>query len=194
MISDMELAARVAGSGDQAAFQQLVERHQAAIRRFLRRLAAGDHGTADDLAQETFLLAFRKLHTLKSGSSFTSWLHTIAYRQFLQFQRKHARQTVMAEPPEQSVDTRQAVDAEILLPILMKQVSAEERACLTLAYATGMSHPEIVKITGLPLGTVKSHISRGRQKLQKWLKEHDHPISGPGHASTASPASEARHA
>ena len=60
MISDLELAARVAGSDDQAAFQQLVERHQAAIRRFLRRLASGDHGTADDLAQETFVLAYRK--------------------------------------------------------------------------------------------------------------------------------------
>ena len=57
MISDLELAARVAGSNDQAAFQQLVERHQGAIRGFLRRLLAGDHGTADALAQETFLLA-----------------------------------------------------------------------------------------------------------------------------------------
>jgi RNA polymerase sigma-70 factor (ECF subfamily) len=193
MISDMELAARVAGSGDQAAFQQLVERHQAAIRRFLRRLVAGDHGTADDLAQETFLLAYRKLHTLKSGSSFTSWLHTIAYRQFLQFRRKHARQTVMAEPPEQSIDTRQAIDAEILLPRLMQQVSTEERACLTLAYATGMSHPEIEKITGLPLGTVKSHISRGRQKLQQWLKDNDHSVPQQGQDGGAASASEAQH-
>lgn len=192
MISDLELVALVVGSDDQAAFQQLVERHQAAIRRFLRRMLAGDHGTADDLAQETFLMAYRKLATLKSGSSLNSWLHSIAYRQFLQHRRKHARQLVMAEPPEPSIDPRQALDAEILLPVLMRQVSPEERACLTLAYAAGMTHPNIVEITGLPLGTVKSHISRGRLKLQQWLKEHDHSIPNEGPATGNVPASEAR--
>jgi RNA polymerase sigma-70 factor (ECF subfamily) len=189
-MSDRTLAARVAGSDDQAAFQQLVERHQAAIRGFLRRLLAGDHGTADDLAQETFLLAYRKMPTWKASGSFSSWLHTIAYRQFLQFRRKLGRQQVMAEPPDSGFDPTPSVDAEILLPLLMRQVGPEERACLTLAYAAGMSHPEIVEITGLALGTVKSHIFRGRQKLQQWLKEHDHSIQTPG----TDPANEARHA
>jgi RNA polymerase sigma-70 factor (ECF subfamily) len=189
VISDLELAARVAGSDDQAAFQQLVERHQAAIRGFLRRLLAGDHGTADDLAQETFVLAYRKIPGWRASGTFSSWLHAIAYRQFLQFRRKHARQQVMAEPPDAGIDPRQAVDAKIMAPQLMQLVSPEERACLTLAYANGMTHPEIVEITGLPLGTVKSHISRGRQKLQQWLKENDHSFqtTGPG------PAKEARH-
>jgi RNA polymerase sigma-70 factor (ECF subfamily) len=153
-------------------------------------LVAGDHGTADDLAQETFLLAYRKLHTLKSGGSFRSWLHTIAYRQFLQHNRKHERQTVMAEPPEQSVDTRKAVDAEILVPMLMQQIGPEERACLTLAYAAGMSHPEIAGITGHALGTVKSHIQRGKKKLQNWLEKHDHSLQTSSKAGS-NPAQEA---
>jgi RNA polymerase sigma-70 factor (ECF subfamily) len=190
MLSDLDLAARVAGSDDQAAFQQLVERHQGAIRGFLRRLLAGDHGTADDLAQETFLLAYRKIAGWKGSGTFSSWLHTIAYRQFLQFRRKHARQQVMAEPPDAGVDPGHAVDAGIMLPQLMRLVSTEERACLTLAYATGMTHPEIVEITGLPLGTVKTHISRGRQKLQQWLKDNDHSLP----TAVGDPASEAKHA
>ena len=177
MISDMELVARVTASDDQAAFRLLVERHQGAIRGFLGRLLAGDHGTADDLAQDTFLLAYRKMHTLKSGNSLLSWLHSIAYRQFLQHSRKHARQRVMSEPPEPHHDPRQAVDAEILAPALMKQVNENERVCLTLAYAAGMSHPEIGEVTGMPLGTVKSHITRGKQKLKDWLTENDHSIS-----------------
>ena len=177
MISDQELVIRVTGSNDQVAFQQLVERHQAAIRGFLRRLASGDHGTADDLAQDTFLMAYRKLHTFKSTGSLLSWLHTIAYRQFLQHMRKHARQQVMAEPPEQSHDPRTAVDSEMLAQRLMGFVSPEERSCLTVAYSAGISHADIVKVTGFPLGTVKSHIQRGKQKLQRWLKDHDHPIS-----------------
>ena len=190
MISDLELATRVTGSDDQAAFQALVERHQASIRRFLRRLLAGDHGTADDLAQETFLLAYRKMPTWRAQGSFSSWLHTIAYRQFLQFRRHNSRQVVLAEPPDRGFDPAASTDAEIMLPRLMRQVSPEERACLTLAYANGMSHPEIAAVTRLPLGTVKSHISRGRQKLQQWLKENDHSIQN---AETA-PPSEANHA
>lgn len=188
MISDMELVARVTGFNDQAAFQELVQRHQAAIRGFLGRLMSGDHGTADDLAQETFLMAYRKMHTLKSSGSLVSWLHTIAYRQFLQHTRKHARQQVMAEPPDQGSDPRQAVDAEILVPRLMSLVSSEERACLTLAYAGGMSHHEIGEITDMPLGTVKSHIQRGKNKLQKWLIKHDHSISDKATAKLAKEA------
>ena len=186
MISDQELVARVTGSDDQAAFRLIVERHQAAIRGFLRRLLSGDRGTADDLAQDTFLLAYRKLHTLKSGGSLVSWLHSIAYRQFLQHGRKHGRQTVMAEPPDAGHDPQSEVDAELMAPRLMAQVNEQERICLTLAYAAGMSHPEIREVTGMPLGTVKSHITRGKRKLQEWLEEHDHSISnqsgptGPG--------------
>ncbi len=94
--------------------------------------------------------------------------------------RKHSRQQVMADPPDHGQDTRSAVDAEILVPKLMKLVNPEERACLTLAYAAGMAHPEISGITGMPLGTVKSHIQRGKQKLQRWLDEHDHSIQNKG--------------
>jgi RNA polymerase sigma-70 factor (ECF subfamily) len=177
MISDSELVARVTGSDDTEAFELLVGRYQGAIRGFLRRLTAGDEGTADDLAQDTFLQTYRKLHTLKAGQSLESWLHTIAYRQFLGHRRKHHRQQVMAEPPEAGHDPRRAVDAQILLPRLLRLVSDEERACLTLAYAEGMSHPEIGQVTGFPLGTVKSHIQRGKQKLKRWLEDHDHSIS-----------------
>jgi RNA polymerase sigma-70 factor (ECF subfamily) len=194
MISDLDLVALVAGSNDQAAFQELVVRHQSAIRGFLRRLLAGDHGTADDLAQDTFLIAYRKIQTFKSSGSFVSWLHTIAYRQFLQFTRKHSRQQVMAEPPEQGIDQRQAVDAEILTQRLMGLVSPEERTCLTLAYASGMSHPEIARVTQNPLGTVKSHIQRGKQKLQRWLKDHDHTIPTQGTNAGTKPVEEARRA
>jgi len=194
MIPDLELVARVTSSNDQAAFQLLVERHQSAIRGFLRRLLTGDYGTADDLAQETFLLAYRKMHTLKSGGSVGAWLHSIAYRQFLQFTRKHARQRVMAETPEQSHDPRHETDAEILVQKLMGFVSPEERACMTLAYSAGMSHPEIVEVTGFPMGTVKSHIQRGKQKLQRWLQDHDHSLPKDKPTNGSGPDQEAQRA
>ena len=101
---------------------------------------------------------------------------------------------VMAESPEQGHDPGPSVDAEILVQRLMGFVSPEERACLTLAYAAGMSHPEIGKITDLPLGTVKSHIQRGKHKLQRWLQDHDHSIPKDKTRAGAAPAKEARSA
>ena len=189
MISDFELVMRVIGSDDQAAFQQLVQRHQAAIRRFLRRLLCGDQAEADDLAQDTFLLVYRKLATWRASGSFSTWLHSIAYRQFLRHLRKHGRQFVMAEPPDTGFDPGESVDAEIMLPRLMRQVTPDQRVCLTLAFAAGMSHAEIGVITGLPVGSVKSHIFRGRQKLQQWLNEHDHSLRTAG----ADPATGVQH-
>ena len=72
------------------------------------------------------------------------------------------RQVGALDPPLAVIDAdpRQAVDAEILAPVLMKQVNEKERVCLTLAYAAGMSHPEIGEVTGMPLGNVKSHITQ----------------------------------
>ena len=100
MISDKELATRVAISGDQRAFTLLVDRHQSAIRNYLRRLMAGDDATADDLSQETFLAAFLKMSSWRGTAKFSTWLHTIAYRKFLDYQRKHKRHLVMAVVPD----------------------------------------------------------------------------------------------
>jgi len=188
MASDLELATRVAGSDDQVAFCSLVERHQATIRRFLRRLLCGDHSTADDLAQQCFLQAYLKIHTWRAKGSFVSWLHTIAYRQFLQHSGKQAQQPVMAWSLQSHFEQENgpvgeagtAVDAEMMTQQLLEMVSPEERVCLTLAFAAGMSHAEICNISGLPLGTVKSHIQRGRQKLQNWLENNDHSIQKTG--------------
>lgn len=176
MLSDKELATRVAVSNDSAAFTQLVEQHQLPIRQFLRRLTAGDHSTADDLAQDTFLVAYKKLGTWSGAGTLKSWLHTIAYRQFLDHIKKHSRMQVMAEVPQDGFDTRQALDAEILVQKLLGKLGTTDRTCITLAYAAGMSHSEISAIVELPLGSVKSRIHRAKLKLQKWLEQHDHPV------------------
>ena len=116
MISDAQLVARARGGADEEAFRLIVERYQAAIRGFLRRLLSGDHSTADDLAQDTFLLAYRKLHTLRNARGLASWLHSIAYRQFLQHTRKHGRTRLAEEPPDAGHDPRDATTARRDVP------------------------------------------------------------------------------
>ncbi|MAO67731.1 MULTISPECIES: sigma-70 family RNA polymerase sigma factor [Idiomarina] len=87
-MNDKALIARVIARGDQHAFATLVRQHQNGVRHFLRRLTAGDHAQADDLAQEVFLRAYKSLKSFRAEASFSSWLHSIAYRSFLNEQRK----------------------------------------------------------------------------------------------------------
>ena len=192
MESDRELATRVAMNGDPDAFAVLVERHQSKIRCFLRRLLGGDDSAADDLAQETFLAAYQKMHTFRGQAALGTWLHTIAYRQFVSLTRKQKRMQVMAEVPDAGVDPRNSTDSEILARQLLAQLGPEDRACLTLAYSVGMSHAEIARVVDQPLGSVKARIHRAKIKLQQWMENHDHSLQTP--AGQKVPASEDRHA
>jgi RNA polymerase sigma-70 factor (ECF subfamily) len=192
MASDRELATRVAVNGDPDAFAMLVERHQSKIRAFLRRLLSNDDAAADDLAQETFLAAYQKMHTFRGQAALGTWLHTIAYRQFVSLTRKQKRVQVMAEVPDAGADLREATDSEILARQLLAQLGPEDRACLTLAYSVGMSHAEIARVVDQPLGSVKARIHRAKIKLQTWMENHDHSLQTP--AGPKVTASEDRHA
>jgi RNA polymerase sigma-70 factor (ECF subfamily) len=176
MISDKELATRVVLSGDRQAFTLLVERHQRAIRNYLRRLLVSDDAAADDLAQETFLAAFQKMASWRGTAKLSTWLHTIAYRKFLDYQRKHRRQITLAKMPDIGQDNRKVIDDEIMAKHLMGLLKPKDRAVLTLAYAAGMSHAEIAKVVDQPLGSVKARIHRAKLKLSKWLQDNDHSI------------------
>src|SRR5512136_1953700 len=82
-LTDAQLIARVVVDDDRNAFSELVRRHQSAIRATLRRLTAGNHALADDLAQETFLLAYRNIKSFRQEARFSTWLYRIATNAFL---------------------------------------------------------------------------------------------------------------
>ena len=87
-LTDAELIARVVVHDDRHAFSELVRRHQSAVRATLRRLTAGNHALADDLAQETFMLAYRNLKSFRQEAQFSTWLYRIATNAFLADARK----------------------------------------------------------------------------------------------------------
>src|SRR5512144_930205 len=87
-VTDAMLIARVVVHDDRHAFAELVRRHQSMLRATLRRLTAGNHALADDLAQETFLLAYRNLKAFRQESRFSTWLHRIATNAFFAQARK----------------------------------------------------------------------------------------------------------
>src|SRR6478672_1997063 len=87
-LTDAQLIARVVVHDDRNAFSELVRRHQSAVRTTLRRLTAGNHALADDIAQETFMLAYRNLKSFRQEAKFSTWLYRIATNAFLADARK----------------------------------------------------------------------------------------------------------
>ena len=162
----------LAMSGDDAAYEELVRRRQGAIRRLMRQLS-GDWAIADDLAQEAFLRAWQKLRTLRSPGTFGGWLRRIAVNVFLQHVRRKSLKTEDFTEREPNLKTREGdptvrMDLERALELLRPV----ERLCVVLAHGERLSHGEVSSVTGLPLGTVKSHISRGTARLRATLKEY----------------------
>jgi RNA polymerase sigma-70 factor (ECF subfamily) len=169
MSTDTILVQR-ARTGDAAAFGMLVRQHQSKLRGFLRRLTRADAALADDLAQETFLEAHRKLDQFRGEGSFGSWLCGIAWSRFLMERRKRKEEPLESPDETASVDTSSASLVRLDLEKAMAQLAPPERAALTLCYAFGHSHGEAAEILDLPLGTVKSHVLRGREKLKALLE------------------------
>jgi RNA polymerase sigma-70 factor (ECF subfamily) len=166
------VAAAQAGSTE--AFSRLIERHQQAVRAFLRR-ACGDWALADDLAQETFLAAWPRIGRLKAGGSVRAWLCGIAHRKHLTARRSAGRSrtreaTYEAErvPPAGG-----GVDDRLTLETAMADLPPDQRACVALCLAADFSHAEAAEVLDLPLGTVKSHVTRGRARLLVALGVHD---------------------
>jgi RNA polymerase sigma-70 factor (ECF subfamily) len=158
-----------ARSGDATAFGALVRQHQSKVRGFLRRLTRGDAALADDLAQETFLEAHRKIAQYRGDGTFGAWLCGIAWSRFLMERRRRKEEPMEAPDETASVDTIAASLDRLDLEKAMAQLAPPERAALTLCYALGHSHGEAAEILSMPLGTVKSHVLRGREKLKALL-------------------------
>lgn len=172
----------LAMNGDAAAFGELVRRRQSALRNLLRRLSR-DPALADDLAQQAFLKAWRALPRLRSVGAFGAWLRRLAVNTWLEHVRA-APPAALALPAEElaaAPAAAPATDAQLDLDRALAQLAAEERLCIVLAYNEGMSHAEISTLTTLPLGTVKSHIRRGGERLRALLNAYE-PIKEQAHA------------
>ena len=174
ILTDAELVSR-ALAGSDAAFAQLVSRHQGAVRGFMRRMLASGWAEADDLAQESFLAAWRSLRTLKEPGGFKTWLLGIAWRKAQDRIRSARRHAARDNAWLEAVEVPAGVSPEDRLAMVqaMAELAPDVRACVALCLADGLSHPEAAVALGLPLGTVKSHVARGRARLLKALGGSD---------------------
>lgn len=182
-VSDAQLIARAVVADDRHAFAELVRRHQSSVRACLRRLTAGNHALADDLAQDTFVLAWRNLKSFRQEARFSTWLYRIATNCWLADARKRKEELLGdraddvadeesivphtdlhgADPhPDAARATALKVDMERAMAVL----SDGERAAIVACYHNDLTHEEAAYVLGCPVGTVKTHVLRGKQKLK----------------------------
>ena len=175
-LPDIALISQVLIFGNRRAFDSLVKRYQGGVRRFLTSLASGDEMLADDLAQETFIKAYTSLATYKKQANFGSWLYRIAYNVFYDYIRSRKETCLMDDadsvvdelyqtPPSESYVVSDINEA-------MKLLRTAERTCITLHLMDDLTIDRIVEITGMPEGTVKSHLARGKEKLITYLRRN----------------------
>jgi RNA polymerase sigma-70 factor (ECF subfamily) len=169
---DQALVARVLLADDRRAFEQLLRRYQGMVRAQLRRLLNGDHARADDLAQETFLLAWRKLDQFRGDARLSTWLHRIAYTCFLQERRKQSwPSSDHGDESEQQPATPHAMDLRLDIESAVQRLSHAEQTVLLHSVQLGMSHSETAYVLAMPLGTVKTHAAQGKAKLRALLAD-----------------------
>lgn len=173
-LSADEVLVEAARRGSTEAFSRLVDRHQQALRAFLRR-ACRDWALADDLAQETFLTAWSRLDRLAPGASVRSWLCGIGYNKCLTAARsdRRARRREDDYGKAASATASSSPEDRMALERAMADLPLEQRACVALCLAGEFSHAEAADALRLPLGTVKSHVTRGRARLLQALGVSD---------------------
>ena len=159
-----------AGSAD--AFGRLVHMHQQGLRAFLRRLGARD---ADDIAQETFVFAWEHMARFDSARPFRPWLFGIAWRKFREGKRSWLRRLTRQGHATADMETALQPDPGLKLDLAkaLGDLSPEQKAALLLCLGCEFTHAEAAEALAMPLGTVKSHVARGREKLTAALGERD---------------------
>jgi RNA polymerase sigma-70 factor, ECF subfamily len=186
-VTDATLIARALVADDRHAFAELVKRHQSAVRATLRRLTAGNHALADDLAQETFVLAWRNLKSFRQEAKFSTWLYRIATNCWLADARKRKeellgdRADAIATEDEDTMphiagevhaDHAKGATLRMDLERAMAALSEGERAAIVQCYHNDLTHEEAAYVLGCPVGTVKTHVLRGKQKLKAALEAY----------------------
>ena len=174
MGEDMAIVRQVLG-GDVDAFRVLVERHQAGVLRFVGNMIADRHA-CEDVAQEVFVTAFRKLASFDPARSrFRTWLLVVARSRAVNAIKKKAPAAVAALP--ERTDGREPSDGAMWrevgerLDAALAGLPVRQRLAFVLAEIEELPHAEIAQIEGAKIGTIKSRISRAKAALRQALKD-----------------------
>ena len=172
MLSDADLVKRVL-MGDRSAYGELFERYERSVLA-VGLSVLGDLHSAQDVSQETFVIAYEKLPALRQGARFGAWVQRIARNEAIAHLRRRQRRQQAEESMRQhkTASDNHRLDgvAEKLLEAVMR-LPRHERRVVMLHYFEAHSVKDIGAMTGRPVGTVTMQLSRARARLLKWFKE-----------------------
>ena len=193
-LTDISLVAQVAISGNRRAFDELVRRYQSPVRRFFLHQTLGDSQLSDDLAQDTFIKAYTNIASFRGLASFQTWIMRIAYNVYYDYRRKknlecgmlneewsampmtNDKFSISHSTSQQSANHSSFVTQQSTLKMdiyaALALLKPDERTCITLQLIDGYDIAAIAKITQIKEGTVKSHLSRGKEKLANYLRQN----------------------
>ncbi len=184
-MTDAELVARSL-AGQEDAFRELVTRHQRSVYNLLARMLRNP-SQAEELAQDTFLKAFRNLRSFDNRFKFSNWILRIAHNAAIDAMRRAGPPELSLDEPDdrtglalaeavpdpqgdQAVRALEHRDLSTALTEALDRLRPEYRQMVVLRYQEELSYEEIVEISGLPLGTVKSHLHRARAEMAAHLR------------------------
>lgn len=168
-----------AKAGDTTAFGQLVAAYQSNLRLSARQWT-GDAALADDMAQEAFIRAWQKLGQFDGRARFSSWLYRIAFNHWLNVKARYQPATACNdETAEPQTASHPGTGRDIARALAC--LSEPQRLCIHLCLQRGFTHAEAADILNLPVGTVKTHINRGRSELQVLMADYSSTTEAMGH-------------
>ncbi|HAZ14797.1 MAG: hypothetical protein A2X86_22260 [Bdellovibrionales bacterium GWA2_49_15] len=167
MRTEAQLLAIVVSTGDRQAFGELVLIYQSPLRLVIRRWVLGNQALADDLAQEAFIKAYRGITNFRFEAKFFTWLCQISYHIFIEHCRK---KKLPAEADLTTVmNPTRGMDLHHDVEHAMRYLSEVERVAIGLCFHQDLTHDEAANIMQIPLGTLKSHVNRAKEKMSKHL-------------------------
>ncbi len=177
-IDDIQLLKRIAG-GNRDALTELYMRYQQHLFRYLLQLTP-DIGLAEEILQDTFVAVWKSASTFEGRSTVLTWLISIARRQAHNTLRKHKLPTVdekelekVAATEPEPEDFALASIARDELAAAFKQLAPVHREIIVLVFIEELSYPEVAKVLGIPVGTVKSRLSNARRMLRTLLDHRE---------------------
>lgn len=173
-LEEIALIARCVAVDDRRAFGRLVDEYNPGLRRFVFNLTMGNASLTDDIAQETFIKAYGAIKSFKGASRFGTWLYAIACREYANVLRRRSELPMNEALPQLTIDSRDDAGlAEMRhdIQVGLKALSPAERTLIVLFYLEDKPIKDIMRITNMPEGTIKSYLSRAKAKMAKALND-----------------------
>jgi RNA polymerase sigma-70 factor, ECF subfamily len=158
---------------------RLVEQEIPRLRRYARALTRATD-RADDLVQDTLVRALAKLHLWQPGTDLRAWLFTIMHHQYVNTVRREARERATVDIEQVSSSVAATTDPTAQRQLLeldraLARLPSEQREVVLLVGLEGMPYESVAEILGVPIGTVRSRLSRGRERLRELMGRDREP-------------------